>query len=160
LDEEFTSRFHVALHLPNLDDTGRARIWQHNLDLLEKEHENISIPTAARNYCTDGPDLKAVQWNGREIRNGEQCILEDPSSHSQITDTSEALQTAVAFAEYEAHENGESRVTLKKDHLQRIVRMSAEFKGHLKSIKDLTSGSKPKVEEHGLDYGPQIHQGF
>ncbi len=49
------------------------------------------VPHSARTFCQESEDVKALRWNGREIRN--------------------ALQTAVALAETEALEDGVETVT-------------------------------------------------
>lgn len=63
-------------------------------------------------YAVADPEALAVKWNGREIRN--------------------AIQTAVALAQYEARKS-KSQVILKAKHLQRIVVTSKQFKDYISS---------------------------
>ncbi|KAL3426801.1 ATPase [Phlyctema vagabunda] len=126
LDEGFASRFHVALRFPTLTDDSRAQIWKYNFDLLERDYTTLRVAESARSYTMDSSEIKTVKWNGREIRN--------------------ALQTAVSLAEYEANENEESKVVLKRDHIQQVVQMSHQFKEYLKSIENLDPSKKAKKE--------------
>lgn len=55
--------------------------------------------------------MRALRWNGREIRN--------------------ALQTAVALAETESLDDGLETITVQDRHLRAVVRMSSGFKSFL-----------------------------
>jgi hypothetical protein len=65
--------------------------------------------------------VRALEWNGREIRN--------------------ALQTAVALAETEALESGVETVAVAERHMRAVVKMSSGFKEFLR-------GSKNEREHH------------
>jgi hypothetical protein len=38
---------------------------------LERERKDILVPYDFKKYIENDEDLKKVEWNGREIRNGE-----------------------------------------------------------------------------------------
>ena len=87
-------------------------------DTLHTERDSASkvfIPPSTRAYAFDSPDLSALEWNGREIRN--------------------ALQTAVALAETEALENGLETVAVEERHLRAVARMSGGFKDFLRGVR-------------------------
>ncbi|KAM7209352.1 hypothetical protein V8F20_000402 [Naviculisporaceae sp. PSN 640] len=116
-DSAFTSRIHVALHYRRLNDDDRRRVWMHNFERLERDSGGkCYVPQSAREYAFESEDMKALRWNGREIRNG--------------------LQTAVALAETEAVENGVETVTLTDKHLRAVVKMSSGFREFLKKSSE------------------------
>ncbi|KAI0484994.1 hypothetical protein GGR56DRAFT_616456, partial [Xylariaceae sp. FL0804] len=86
-DAAFTSRIHVTLHYRALTDARRERIWTSGFDRLERDSGGRArAGVAAREYALGAAEVRALRWNGREIRN--------------------ALQTAVALAEAEAEADG------------------------------------------------------
>ena len=86
----------------------------HNFERLERDSAGkCYVPQSAREYAFEAADMKALRWNGREIRNG--------------------LQTAVALAETEAVENGVETVTLTDKHLRAVVKMSSGFRDFLRN---------------------------
>ena len=68
----------------------------------------MRVAVAAREYAYDSHDVRALGWNGREIRN--------------------AIQTAVALAETAALDAGVGVVTVTEAHLRAVVKMSRGFK--------------------------------
>ncbi|KAI0598477.1 P-loop containing nucleoside triphosphate hydrolase protein [Biscogniauxia sp. FL1348] len=118
-DAAFASRIHVALHYRPLTRPDRDRIWHASFDRLERDSAGAAVASpAARLYARQSPELQALRWNGREIRN--------------------ALQTAVALAESDAlleEEDGSGVVTVTDRHLRSVVRMSAGFKNFLRRRK-------------------------
>ncbi|KAK3945381.1 P-loop containing nucleoside triphosphate hydrolase protein [Diplogelasinospora grovesii] len=115
-DSALTSRIHVALHYRRLTHEHRQRIWMHNFERLERDSGGkCYISTSGREYVLHDSAVRAVRWNGREIRN--------------------ALQTAVALAENEALENSLEKVTLSDKHLRAVVKMSRGFKDYLGKTK-------------------------
>lgn len=114
-DSAFTSRIHVALHYRNLTDDDRQRIWINNFDRLERDSAGkCTVLPAARKFALASAEVRALRWNGREIRN--------------------ALQTAVALAETEALDSGglDDTVALADSHLTAVTRMSGGFKAFLR----------------------------
>lgn len=130
-DDAFISRIHVALHYKRLNDDYRAKIWEKNFNRLSKE-DSISIAPGAIIYVTTDTDVRAVEWNGREIRN--------------------AFQTAVALAQYQARKQGKVQVVLQADHLKRVVKMSKLFKDYINSThKDQDEAKRAIIEERRND---------
>ncbi|KAK8061615.1 P-loop containing nucleoside triphosphate hydrolase protein [Apiospora phragmitis] len=114
-DAAFTSRIHVALHYRSLTDADRQRVWGSGFERLERDAAGrVHVSVATREYAYEAQEVRALAWNGREIRN--------------------ALQTAVALAEAEAlEEDGtEGRVTVTEKHLRAVVKMSRGFKNFLR----------------------------
>jgi len=134
-DTAFTSRIHVALHYRRLADEDRARIWANNFERLERDSEGkMYISRAARQFVEESDDVRALRWNGREIRN--------------------ALQTAVALAETEALEDGcESRVTVGDKHLRAVVKMSKGFKDFLRRRRGWAEEDDDSEDESEDDEG-------
>lgn len=70
-DDAFISRIHVQLYYPDFDDESRQKVWQTFIDKLDRERgDYIRLNIDAKEYL-EGKELKAVKWNGREIRNGK-----------------------------------------------------------------------------------------
>ncbi|KAI1298226.1 P-loop containing nucleoside triphosphate hydrolase protein [Xylaria venustula] len=112
-DDAFTSRIHVALHYGPLTDADRERIWLQSFERLERDAAGrVHVAVAAREYAWQSADVRALRWNGREIRN--------------------ALQTAVALAETDAVEEDAEVVVLTDKHLRAVVRMSRGFKNFMR----------------------------
>jgi hypothetical protein len=79
-DDAFVSRIHVVMQYERLSEKSRSRIWVQFLDKLEAERgDTLEIPRSARRFVQDDRAIRAVPWNGREIRNGELCIDHIPS---------------------------------------------------------------------------------
>ncbi|KAI1265447.1 hypothetical protein F5Y18DRAFT_386613 [Xylariaceae sp. FL1019] len=137
-DSAFMSRIHVALHYKNLRDEDRERIWANTFERLERESNgSIRISNAARGLLLNGADdnaarsrLRALKWNGREIRN--------------------AMQMMLAMAESEAREEGSKVVTVGQKHVFAVVNMSGDFRDYLKKTTPV-EGIKD-VEVEGDDY--------
>ncbi|KAM0331550.1 hypothetical protein ACHAQA_003228 [Verticillium albo-atrum] len=105
-DEAFTSRIHMSLYYPELDEVKTLKVFKLNLDLIQKRFEKqgrslifdeSSIEHFAQKHYREEQHHR---WNGRQIRN--------------------ACQTALALAEYDAQGgtldiNGEidTKVTVK-----------------------------------------------
>ncbi|KAL2219587.1 P-loop containing nucleoside triphosphate hydrolase protein [Thermoascus aurantiacus ATCC 26904] len=119
-DPAFSSRIHIQLHYPVLDDHVREEIWDNNFRKLREDAQmggrEIEYDYDAKEYVKHSSDVKALGWNGRELRN--------------------AFQTAVALAVYEAG-NNKSKPILQEKHLKQVVRMSKAFKEYIKSTRDL-----------------------
>ncbi|TDZ30453.1 ATPase family AAA domain-containing protein 3B [Colletotrichum spinosum] len=111
-DAAFTSRIHVALHYRDLTDADRERIWANNFERLDRDSAGrVRVAVAAREYAYGSKDVRALRWNGREIRN--------------------ALQTALALAESDAAELGGERIDVGDKHLRAVVKMSRGFRDFL-----------------------------
>ena len=70
-DDAFISRIHVSLYYPDLSEDDRRQIWRNFFKKLIKDRGDIMrIPIDTKDY-TEGKEVRALKWNGREIRNGE-----------------------------------------------------------------------------------------
>lgn len=70
-DDAFISRIHVHLYYPDFDEESRAKVWKTFIDKLERERgDYIRLSLKAEEYI-EGDEIKAVKWNGRDIRNGK-----------------------------------------------------------------------------------------
>jgi ATP-dependent Clp protease ATP-binding subunit ClpA len=79
-DEAFMSRIHVSIGYDLLDDLARDQIWENLFKKLKEDSEhnrglNIGYEWDAKHYVKKEPEVKQLKWNGREIRNGKQCII-------------------------------------------------------------------------------------
>jgi AAA+ superfamily predicted ATPase len=120
-DDAFLSRIHVAIHY-EFDDKERTLVWKMFFDKLEDDlSDRIEVSESAREFIKHSSDLKNLEWNGREIRNG--------------------FQTAVALAESECLRDYEEKrhkkdvkrkkAVLKRDHFEQVVAMSKNFRQYL-----------------------------
>lgn len=70
-DEAFMSRIHIQIHYPEFEDEERDRVWGSFFQKLEEDRETtMRITQSARDYV-QSEELRALKWNGRQIRNGE-----------------------------------------------------------------------------------------
>ncbi|KAK1980846.1 ATPase, partial [Colletotrichum cereale] len=130
-DAAFTSRIHVALHYKNLTDVDRERIWANNFERLDRDSNGrVRVAVATREYAYDSRDVRALRWNGREIRN--------------------ALQTALALAESDAADEGSERICIADKHLRAVVKMSRGFRDYLRS-GNVYDGDSEAGESEGED---------
>ncbi|KAG8525529.1 uncharacterized protein KY384_009173 [Bacidia gigantensis] len=113
-DDAFISRIHVSLYYPDFSDEERKKVWKMLFDKLARDRGDIMrVPIDTKDYI-NGKEVKAVEWNGREITN--------------------AIQTAVALADFENDKDEEGKILLKDTHISQIVRMSKQFKTYLKEV--------------------------
>lgn len=70
-DDAFVSRIHSVIHYEGFSDSDRERIWEQFFKKLETERRRtIKVDPDARKYVFHNEDMKDINWNGREIRNG------------------------------------------------------------------------------------------
>lgn len=73
-DEAFMSRIHVSIGYERLDDSARGQIWDNLFRKLKEDHKRggpeIIYEYDAKEYVKKNKEVKALEWNGREIRNG------------------------------------------------------------------------------------------
>jgi ATP-dependent Clp protease ATP-binding subunit ClpA len=73
-DEAFMSRIHLSIGYDQLDDSARSQIWNTLFNKLKEDHKKggpeIRYDYDAKQYVQRHEDVKKLQWNGREIRNG------------------------------------------------------------------------------------------
>lgn len=73
-DDAFISRIHVQLFYPEFTDEQRQLVWKTFIKKLARERgDYIRLNIDAKEYI-QGKEMRAVQWNGREIRNGKMLI--------------------------------------------------------------------------------------
>ncbi|KAL4736596.1 hypothetical protein BDV11DRAFT_193452 [Aspergillus similis] len=120
-DEAFMSRIHVQIGYDRLDEDSRQRIWDNHFKKLSRNHENhgheIRCSYDAKEFVRKSKDLRALEWNGREIRN--------------------AFQTAVALACFQAKQEDGRIPELTDEHLRQVVNMSQNFKNYLQAVRGL-----------------------
>jgi hypothetical protein len=74
-DEAFASRIHLSLGYDKLDDKARGQIWDNLFQKLTEDHRKkigpeIQFGISTKQYVKT-KEVMALQWNGREIRNGK-----------------------------------------------------------------------------------------
>lgn len=67
------SRIHVQLRYPDFTDDDRKRVWRTFVNKLKKERgDTMRLTMDAKDYI-NGKEMRKLEWNGREIRNGTQA---------------------------------------------------------------------------------------
>ncbi|KAI1321381.1 P-loop containing nucleoside triphosphate hydrolase protein [Xylariaceae sp. FL0255] len=112
-DDAFISRVHVQMYYPEFNDEQRQAIWKTFIDKLNRERSDIRITIDAKEYIR-GTEIRALKWNGREIRN--------------------VFQTAVSLAEYESEKDEEGNTMVTDEHLKSVIDLSKDFKGYLSEL--------------------------
>jgi SpoVK/Ycf46/Vps4 family AAA+-type ATPase len=70
-DDAFISRIHVQIFYPDFTDDERQQVWKTFIKKLDDERGHyLRLTIDAKEYI-EGKAIKAVKWNGREIRNGK-----------------------------------------------------------------------------------------
>jgi len=87
-DEAFMSRIHVSIGYDPLDDKAREQIWEALFRKLKEDHKNggpeIRYEYEAKQYVQKNDDIKKLQLNGREIRNGMPAFFRIHKTYSRI----------------------------------------------------------------------------
>lgn len=79
--DAFISRIHVQLFYKDFTDEERQQVWMTFSQKLTKERgKYIRVTVDAKDYIR-GAEVRAVKWNGREIRNGETVIFLEIFTH-------------------------------------------------------------------------------
>lgn len=69
-DDAFVSRVHVQLYYPEFTPHERQLVWKTFIQRLAQERgDYIRLNIDAKEYI-ESAAMRAVEWNGREIRNG------------------------------------------------------------------------------------------
>jgi hypothetical protein len=79
-DEAFMSRINLSLGYNTLDDEARKLIWDNLFQKLRDDYRKqigpeITVDLTAKQYVKT-ESVMQLQWNGREIRNGNPPVLE------------------------------------------------------------------------------------
>jgi hypothetical protein len=135
-----------------LSDEARTHIWNNFFRKLKKERADIVITERAKMFVRTDKDLKRLELNGREIRNGLcsslTCLL--PTRHLLLTCLI-ALQTAIALATHEADSKVSvglaDLVEVNPDHFQQVIERRRVFIDDTNSIMNMT------LEERALNEG-------
>jgi hypothetical protein len=111
------------------------------------------VTVNAREYLST-PTMRAVKWNGREIRNGESRL--ENSQERVLTSCSPhiAFQTAVALAEYKGETDADGKIVLTDNHLRAMVELSSDFKGYLDELHMANEEKRSQKRVERLDYSP------
>lgn len=153
-DDAFISRIHVQLYYKDFTDQQRQKIWHNFADKLKRERgDSIRLNIEAREYL-QGSTLRALKWNGREIRNGKSALPLDAPPF--MADTRAAFQTAVSLAEYEAipDPNVEGAIQVTEEHFKAVVELSQDFKEYLDELHDKNEADRAAARQERLDnYG-------
>ncbi|KAJ6017099.1 hypothetical protein N7451_000478 [Penicillium sp. IBT 35674x] len=129
IDDAFNSRIHLVIEYPQLDEDKRSKIWQSFLHKLHRDQEGrtekdfmITIFGDVQNYVTTNDDVKALELNGRDIRN---------AFHS-------AIQTAIYRTETENKRRGGEQpvksVELTVDDIKKVIDNKAAYRAYLTYI--------------------------
>lgn len=138
-DEAFMSRIHLSLGYDKLNDHARSQIWDNLFNKLQEDHEHNGGPEIrydyyAKEYVAKNAEVTALQWNGREIRNGKLKTSVLAVINLLILS---AFQTAVALAVYDAkHRNKGPVPKVMESHLKQVVSMSSAFRKYITATHD------------------------
>lgn len=70
-DEAFISRINMTIYYRPFDEQQRRELWESYFKKLQKEREDtMRIQLNTRDYVEESEDLRNLEWNGREIKNG------------------------------------------------------------------------------------------
>ena len=136
-DEAFTSRIHVSLYYPELNEDKTVRVFELNMDMIEDRFrtkgrvikiDRMKIGGFAARYFAENP---YARWNGRQIRN--------------------ACQTALALAEFEAQdrslkdtENPDIVVNLRVEHFEVVRNAYLEFTKYINELHGTNAARRAK----------------
>ncbi|KAH7134106.1 hypothetical protein EDB81DRAFT_803177 [Dactylonectria macrodidyma] len=137
-DDAFISRVHVQLYYPEFTDEQRQKVWKTFIDKLAREKsDTMRLNIDAKEYIR-GAEMRAVKWNGREIRN--------------------AFQTAVALAEYDAETDEEGKTIVNDTHFRSVVELSRDFKDYLKELHRGDESIRAQRKSERLDTFSSPHK--
>lgn len=125
-DEAFTSRIHISLYYPELDQKKTADVFDINMKMIEQRFQKngraiyIDRVQIGRFAAEPFVDNQRARWNGRQIRN--------------------ACQTALALAEFEAQGNSHTAIL----NPNAVVRLGVE---HFEIVRDAYIESTKYMDE-------------
>jgi hypothetical protein len=139
---------HIQLYYPDFTDEQRQQVWKTFIDKLATERgDYMRLNIDAKEYLR-GAEMRALKWNGREIRNGENTRTQFAKDDTDTFWHTIAFQTAVALAEFDAERDEENKIVLTDNHLRAVVELSRDFKQYL---NDLHKGDEAKRAERKYD---------
>ncbi|KAK1518531.1 hypothetical protein CABS01_06065 [Colletotrichum abscissum] len=134
-DEAFTSRIHVSLLYRELNKEKTIEVFRINLDMIEARFKrkgriiNVDKAEIERFASEHFTDYSSARWNGRQIRN--------------------ACQTALALAEYDAHDKSHSvapiprtAVALDVSHFKIVRDAYVEFTEYMNDLYKVDSAQR------------------
>jgi hypothetical protein len=122
-DEAFRSRIHVSLYYPKLGKEETSEIWEMNLRRIKEANDvDIEIDEAGikkfyKQHWKANEKKTSRRWNGRQIKN--------------------AFQTALALANWDFHDNTNSKSTrpkLEASHFKQVAKTSNHFDDYLAEV--------------------------
>ncbi|RYP65717.1 hypothetical protein DL771_008162 [Monosporascus sp. 5C6A] len=130
IDDAFISRVHAVIGFGKLDVEQRSQIWKSLLEKVARERKGeIRVSNGARKFI-DSKEMRDMDWNGREIRN--------------------AVQTAIALAEYEARESPDfqedEEIIVEADQFRAVLEMNKTFRAYLTSIKSEDEAERARMD--------------
>lgn len=141
-DQAFRSRIYMSFSYPKLDRDSTIKIWKMNLERTQKQWNNsMKIPAEdhaniLRHAEEHYKELEILQttWNGRQIRN--------------------AFQTAIALAEYDAHQaqikydlSECPKPALRVAQFEKVAEASKHFDEYLKKTAGLEADLAREARE-------------
>lgn len=67
-DEAFTSRLHVSIHYPRLEEKERRQIWKYHVRRVEQVRQDLDVRESVSDYVENSKELKKIAFNGRQVR--------------------------------------------------------------------------------------------
>lgn len=135
-DEAFTSRIHMSLYYPELNDAKTVEVFNINLKMIQERfllrgrtiEIDFGISSFALKHFQEHPKAR---WNGRQIRN--------------------ACQTALALADFEAQGNSHDTaswpdlvVKLNVEHFEKVRNAYLEFTKYINEIYQTDARGRAK----------------
>ncbi|KAK4454247.1 P-loop containing nucleoside triphosphate hydrolase protein [Podospora aff. communis PSN243] len=128
-DEAFTSRIHMSLYYPPLNEYSTKKVFELNLEMISERFrrkgrriivEESQIFSHIKEYFEKH---EHARWNGRQIRN--------------------SCQTALALAEYDAQGSGDQSISteihLRQGHFKIVSDAYLDFIQYLKTVRNTLS---------------------
>ncbi|KAL2058236.1 hypothetical protein ABVK25_001854 [Lepraria finkii] len=128
-DEAFSSRVHIKLYYPKLDEKSTINIWKMNLKRiprtqLDLDVEDDKIIKFAKQQWAETKEKQTQRWNGRQIKN--------------------AFQTAIALARWDHQEafrdDDNQRACLSVKQFKIVAETSAHFDDYISIMYGVDEG--------------------
>lgn len=136
-DEAFTSRIHISLYYPALNQNKTVEVFKVNMDMIEdrflKKGRQIDVDKVGIGSfaCQHFVEFPQARWNGRQIRN--------------------ACQTALALAEFEAQGKSpeailkpDAVISLRVEHFKIVRNAYLEFSKYMNDLYGSNAARRAK----------------
>lgn len=121
------------------------------MDKLTAERgDYIRLNIDAKEYLR-GAEMRALKWNGREIRNGNNTWIQIKREDTNLSYHTTAFQTAVALAEFDGERDEDKKILLTDNHLRAVVEVSRDFKNYLHELHSGDEGKRAQRKYERLD---------